>query len=163
MKYENLNQFKDSFSSYTELRVQENRNNRLNLTNGDVTGNLATTTSGVSSRVFKDGNWGFSSNPDINKDSIASVVRASTENVQYMNKKDTSRCGLFLPETQTNYEINFATKKDRQSQKFWVDFVKEVDGYMKSNIQNCYLEIWFWEVWIWKNHFLHLADPTLIP
>ena len=81
MKYENLNQFKDSFSNYTELRVQENRNNRVNLINGDVTGNVAATTSGVSARVFKDGNWGFSSSPDINQDSISSVVKSSTENV----------------------------------------------------------------------------------
>ena len=78
MKYDNLNQFKDSFSNYTELRVQENRNNRVNLTNGDVTGNVAARTSGVSARVFKDGNWGFSSSPDINQDSISSVVKASS-------------------------------------------------------------------------------------
>ncbi len=90
MKFDNLNQFKDSFSNYTELRVQENRNNRVNLTNGDVTGNVATTTSGVSARVFKDGNWGFSSNPDITDDSISDVVRASANNVQFMNRKDTT-------------------------------------------------------------------------
>ena len=132
MKYDNLNQFKDSFSNYTELRVQENRNNRVNLTNGDVTGNVASTTSGVSARVFKDGNWGFSSSPDITDDSISDVVRASADNVQFMNKKDTTRCGIFLPETQANYEMNFTTKKDRQNQKFWLDFVKEVDGYIEK-------------------------------
>ena len=132
MKYDNLNQFKDSFSNYTELRVQENRNNRVNLTNGDVTGNVASTTSGVSARVFKDGNWGFSSSPDITTDSISNVVRASTDNVQFMNNKDTTRCGIFLPETQANYEMNFTTKKDRQNQKFWLDFVKEVDGYIEK-------------------------------
>ena len=50
---ENTEHFlKDSFSSYTELRVQENRNNRVNLTNGDVTGNVAATTSGVSARGY---------------------------------------------------------------------------------------------------------------
>jgi len=132
MKYDNLNQFKDSFSNYTELRIQENRNNRVNLTNGDVTGNVAAIRSGVSARVFKDGNWGFSSSPDITNDSISNVVRASTENVQFMNKKDTTRCGIFLPETQANYEMNFTTKKDRQNQKFWLDFVKEIDGYIEK-------------------------------
>ena len=132
MKYENLNQFKDIFSNYTELRVQENRNNRVNLTNGDVTGNVTAVTSGVSARVFNDGNWGFSSSPDINKDSIANVVKASTNNVQFMNKKDTTRCGLFLPETYANYEMNFTTKKDRQTQKYWLDFIKEVDGYIEK-------------------------------
>ncbi|SVC02344.1 uncharacterized protein METZ01_LOCUS255198, partial [marine metagenome] len=125
MKYDNLNQFKDSFSNYTELRVQENRNNRMNLTNGDVTGNVATTTSGVSARVFKDGNWGFSSSPDITNDSISNVVKASSENVQFMNKKDETRCGFYLPETHANYEMDFRTKKDRQNQKYWVDFIRE--------------------------------------
>ena len=57
MKYDNLNEFKNSFSSYTELRVQENRNKRVSLINGDVTGNVAATASGDSARVFKDGNW----------------------------------------------------------------------------------------------------------
>ena len=47
-----------------------------------------------------------------------------------LKKKNTTRCGIFLPETQANYEMNFTTKKDRQNQKFWLDFVKEVDGYI---------------------------------
>ena len=106
MKYDNLKKFKDSFSNYTELRVQENRNSQLNLTNGDVTGNVATKKSGVSARVFKDGNWGFSSNPEINQESIEQVVNASDSNVQFMNKKDDTRCGFFLPETQANYNMD---------------------------------------------------------
>ena len=132
MKYDNLKKFKNSFSNYTELRVQENRNNRLNLTNGDVTGNVCTRNSGVSARVFKDGNWGFSSSPEINNESIEQVVNASTSNVQFMNKKDSSKCGFFLPETQANYNMDLTTKKDRQSQKYWLDFVKEIDGYVEK-------------------------------
>jgi len=132
MKYDNLNKFKDSFSDYTELRVQENRNNRVNLTNGDVTGNVATKNSGVSARVFKDGNWGFSSSPEINKESIEEVVNASTTNVQFMNKKDSSKCGFFLPETQANYNMDLTTKKDRQNQKYWLEFIKDVDGYIEK-------------------------------
>ena len=132
MKYENLNQLKNNFSNYTEIRVQENKNNRVNLTNGDVTGNVISSKSGVSARVYKDGNWGFSSNPDITNESIINVVQASTDNVQFMNKKDPSRCGLLLPETKANYEVNFTTIKDRQNQKFWLDFMKEVDGYIEK-------------------------------
>jgi len=131
MKYNNLNQFKDNFSNYTELRVQENRNNHVNLTNGDVTGNVTTTNSGVSARVYKDGNWGFSSSPDINNDSISGVVKASSENVQFMNKKDDTRCGFYLPETQANNDMDFSTKKNRQTQKYWVDFIREIDGYIE--------------------------------
>ena len=105
MKYENLNQFKNSFKNYTELRIQENRNTQVNLTNGDITGNVSASKSGVSARVYKDGNWGFSSNPNIDSNSISNVVKASTENVSFMNKRDTSGCGFFLPETNAKYEF----------------------------------------------------------
>ena len=132
MKYENLNQFKDNFSNYTELRVQENRNNRVNLTNGDVTGNIVASKSGVSARVYKDGNWGFSSSPDITNNSISNVVKASSDNVQFMNKKDDTRCGFFLPETQANYEMDFSTQKNQQSQKYWIDFIRDIDGYLEN-------------------------------
>ena len=132
MKYDNLNKFKDSFSDYTELRVQENRNNRVNLTNGDVTGNISTKTSGVSARVFKDGNWGFSSSPNLDDESINNVVNASTDNVQFMNKKDSTRCGFYLPVTKSNHEINFTTTKNREHQKHWLDFIKDVDGYIEK-------------------------------
>ena len=132
MKYKNLNKFKDSFSDYTELRVQENRNNRVNLTNGDVTGNISTKTSGVSARVFKDGNWGFSSSPNLDDESINNVVNASTDNVQFMNKKDSTRCGFYLPVTKSNHEINFTTTKNREHQKHWLDFIKDVDGYIEK-------------------------------
>ncbi len=132
MKHESLNQFKDSFTHYTELRVHENRNQQVMLTNGDVTGNAATIKSGVSARVFKDGNWGFASNPEISSDSISGAVRASTDNVTFMNKKDSSRCGIFLPEAVTNYDMDFSTNRSRQSQKHWVDFVSDIDGYIQK-------------------------------
>ncbi len=132
MKHESLNQFKDSFTHYTELRAQENRNNRVTLTNGDVTGNVNAVTSGISARVYKDGNWGFSSNPEISDESITRAVKASTDNVQFMNKKDTSRCGIFLPETQANYEMDFTTPQNRQTQKHWVDYLRDIDGYIEK-------------------------------
>ena len=46
-----LNKFTSHFSAYTELRVQENRNNHISMVNGDVMGNSVSSSSGVSSRV----------------------------------------------------------------------------------------------------------------
>ena len=40
---------------YTELRVQENRQIMIGLLNGDVIRNDSSSSSGVSSRTFKDG------------------------------------------------------------------------------------------------------------
>ena len=106
-----ISQYNHHFKDYTELRVQENRVARISLTNGDVTGNVSSAQSGVSARVFKDGNWGFSSAPEFNEDSVGRVVKSSTENVRFMNLKDTSRCGLILPDTMAEYEMDFSTKK----------------------------------------------------
>ena len=89
---------------YTELRVQENRSNGVALLNGDVVSNGRSAASGVSARIFKDGQWGFASNPNISDDAVESVIRSSTDNVRFMNKRDTSRCGIMLPETFINFE-----------------------------------------------------------
>ena len=127
-----ISQYNHHFKDYTELRVQENRVARISLTNGDVTGNVSSAQSGVSARVFKDGNWGFSSAPEFNDHSVGRVVKSSTENVRFMNLKDTSRCGLILPDTMADYEMDFSTKKPRENQKYWVDFAREVDGYLEK-------------------------------
>ncbi len=127
-----ISQYNHHFKDYTELRVQENRVARISLTNGDVTGNVSSAQSGVSARVFKDGNWGFSSAPEFNEDSVGRVVKSSTENVRFMNLKDTSRCGLILPDTMAEYEMDFSTKKPHENQKYWVDFAREVDGYIEK-------------------------------
>ena len=102
----NLNQYKNIFKHYTELRVQENRSFRIGLLNGDLVSNNQSTESGVSSRVFKDGSWGFSSNAEINDTSINRVIRSSNDNVSFLNKKAVNQCGILLPEDIFNYELD---------------------------------------------------------
>ena len=115
---------------YTELRVQENRSNGVALLNGDVVSNGKSAASGVSARIFKDGHWGFASNPNISDGAVESVIRSSTDNVRFLNKRDTSRCGIMLPETFINYEKDFTTSKQKNSQKYWIDFLKALDDYI---------------------------------
>ena len=100
---------------YTELRVQENRSNGVALLNGDVVSNGRSSASGVSARIFKDGHWGFASNPNISDDAVESVIRSSTDNVRFLNKRDTSRCGIMLPETFINFEKDFTSQKQKNS------------------------------------------------
>ena len=115
---------------YTELRVQENRSNGVALLNGDVVSNGKSAASGVSARIFKDGHWGFASNPNISDDAVESVISSSTDNVRFLNKRDTSRCGIMLPETFINYEKDFTTSKQKNSQKYWIDFLRALDDYI---------------------------------
>ena len=85
---------------YTELRVQENRQIMIVLLNGDVVRNDSSSSSGVSSRTFKDGNWGFSSNPNISDESVQSVIKSSTDNLKFLNKKhDNIALQLFVPKS----------------------------------------------------------------
>ena len=105
----NLNQYKNSFKHYTELRVQENRSFRIGLLNGNLVTNDESIESGVSSRVFKDGSWGFASNAEINDNSIGRVISSSNDNASFLNQKTTNKCGILLPEDIFNYEMNLST------------------------------------------------------
>ena len=128
----NLEKYKNVFDNYTELRVQENRSFRAGFLNGNLITNNRTTEGGVSSRVFRDGNWGFSSNAEVSDDSINSVIRASNDNVSFLSKRYQGRCGIILPETMFNYEMNLSTDKNKNSTDYWISFLKDIDGYIST-------------------------------
>ena len=95
---------------YTELRFQENRSINITLLNGDIVSNDSSAKSGVSSRTFKDGNWGFSSNPNISDDAVQSVIKSSTDNVKFLNKiwtnnHHTTQSKIFKTTGWQNYNI----------------------------------------------------------
>lgn len=120
------------FRDYTELRVQENRSNRIVLLNGDVVNNSNSSNSGVSARVFKNGLWGFSSSPSIDEESIKSVVEASTKNAAFMSSKTGRSEEISLPLTKSEYEFDYSSEKPKNTQKQWVEFLKSLDDYVKE-------------------------------
>ena len=127
---QSLNKYKNSFKYYTELRVQENRNIRFGLLNGNLISNDQSIESGVSSRVFKDGDWGFSSNAIITDSSIDKVINSSTDNVIFLNSRNENKCGILLPEDIYNHEFNYSTKKNKNSNSYWISFIKDLDAYI---------------------------------
>ncbi len=127
-----LNQYSEFFSAYTELRMQENRNNRISMVNGDVMGNSISSSSGVSSRVYKEGNWGFASNPDLSDSAVEYVVQSASDNVRFMNDHNKIQCGFILPDTCGHYEMDLTTQVSRNSQKQWIDFLKDIDSYIQK-------------------------------
>ena len=127
----NLKKYKNAFKNYTELRVQENRSFRVGLLNGNLISNDQSIESGVSSRVFKDGSWGFSSNAEINDNSIDKVIYASNDNASFLNQRSINKCGILLPEDLFNYELDLTTKKNKNSNSFWIDFIKNLDNYIE--------------------------------
>ena len=136
MIYKDLNQYSGHFSEYTELRLQENRNNRISMVNGDVMGNSVSSSSGVSSRVYKEGNWGFSSSPDLSDSAVEYVVRSASDNVRFMNDRNKMECGFILPDTCGHYEMDLTTQISRNSQKQWINFLKDIDDYIQKKYPN---------------------------
>lgn len=136
MIYKDLNQYSGHFSEYTELRLQENRNNRISMVNGDVMGNSVSSSSGVSSRVYKEGNWGFASSPDLSDSAVEYVVQSASDNVRFMNDRNKMECGFILPDTCGHYEMDLTTQISRNSQKQWIDFLKDIDDYIQKKYPN---------------------------
>lgn len=131
MTLADLQRYSRLFSSYTELRVQENRSLGVTFVKGNNVGNSRSTTGGVSARVYRAGSWGLASNPEIADDSIASVIRAAADNAEFLSSRQEKRKGP-LPAVAATHESSFATKKPRLTQGQLVDFVREIDDHIVS-------------------------------
>ena len=114
MQYD-LSFYAGKFSEYTELRIQENRSTRIVLVKGDVTTNERNATSGVSARVYSKGSWGFASNPEIDKDTIPSVIEAATSNSVFLAEREKREEKRF-PEDPFIAENELATKKRKKNE-----------------------------------------------
>lgn len=130
-----LQDYSRLFSSYTELRVQENRSVRVGFVKGNNTVNTRSTTGGVSARVYKNGSWGFASTPELQKDAIESVIKAATDNAEFLGSRREHSKGP-LPVVAASHDSSFATNKPRLTQKQLVDFIKEIDDHIATRYPN---------------------------
>lgn len=129
MILKDLKKYKHYFQEYTELRVQENRQIRISLVKGDVLNNSRSSQSGVSARVYKDGCWGFASDPEMNDSAIVKVIKAATENAIFLSTKDVVKKAE-LPHRKADVQKDFTSKKPRKTQKEMITFLKEIDEYI---------------------------------
>ena len=120
-----LSDYSKYFKSYTELRTQQNRTQNITLVDGNMMGNSEESTSGVSSRVFNNGCWGFASNADYQSDAVKAVISSASENAQFMDSR-LKKGSVQLPSLPGNMENDFKTKKNISSQKEKIDFIKEL-------------------------------------
>ncbi len=129
MIMKDLKKFEKYFTEYTELRIQENRNIRLTMVNGDMMGNNRSSNSGISARVYKDGFWGFASNADISDEAIIKVISSATENAKFLSSRENLHKGE-LPKTNAFDNKDFSTKKPKKSQKEMIDFLNVIDAHI---------------------------------
>ncbi len=128
---QDLTKYSDLFNEYTELRVQENRNIGIGILNGTINRNVRTSRSGVSARVYKDGYWGFASNPNISDETIKKVIDSASVNANFLSGKHDFKKGI-LPVTTTVSVNDFTTVKQRQAQKDMIDFLLKYDDIIKT-------------------------------
>lgn len=119
---------------HTELRVQENRQRRVSLVQGNLTSNVRSEISGISARVYKNGVYGFSSTAELNGGSAEAVLAAATENAAFMDKH-INKGKAPLPALSKG--VMPAKKRIADTeQKQYVDFIKEIDNYIVTKYPN---------------------------
>ncbi len=128
----NLTQFSDHFTEYTELRLQENRSNSVAMVNGDIMRNVRSSKRGISARVYKNGLWGFASNPTVTNEATKLVIRSASENAAFLGAK-LQKGSAVLPHVVTTSHNDFTTKKPVMSQQDVVGLVTQVDQYLEKS------------------------------
>ena len=127
----NLAAYANRFAEYTELRLQQNTNQRITLLNGDVVENSSSTDSGVSARVYKGGVWGFSSGPDLGQAQIEQTIADATRNAGFLARR-ASKGDRTLPAAKTRQVSDFATSKPRRTPEEVVAFLAALDGHVRE-------------------------------
>ncbi len=127
-----LTRYSNQFSSYTELRLHENRVQSIALLNGDVIANTRDTSGGVSARVFDQGAWGFSSSADLANPSIEATIKAATSNAGFLARR-TGDPAATLPRSAGNRNSDFSSNKQPLSQEEKIAFLRRIDQYITKN------------------------------
>lgn len=124
--------FEDGAES--ELRCQENRARAVSVVSGNLTANTRSEVSGVSARVYKNGVSGFSSEADLTKEAAERVLKAATENADFMDSRVRKGTGP-LPRVGGDPVIKPCEISDPE-QKVYIDLAREVDAYIEKKYPN---------------------------
>lgn len=128
---ESLRDFKSLFYGYNELRIQRNSNNQIALVDGNLIKNEKRTESGLSSRSFQNGYWGFASNTQVNEATIKTAISRSFENASFLASHGQKK-SITLPVRSAKLSHDLSTTKRRFTQKEKIDFLKEIDAYLQT-------------------------------
>ncbi|QOR35543.1 TldD/PmbA family protein [Clostridium sp. 'deep sea'] len=129
MRNYNLSSFINKAKNYVELRIQDNRTQRIELINGNVSQNLQGSKMGVSARVLNSGCWGFTSATDITVNSIKNVIKSANFNSMFLQSKLIKNLKRFNA-TCPQISKSFATTKAKLNNKQKLDFLKSIDSYL---------------------------------
>lgn len=121
-------------AAHTELRGQLSRSRGVSIIGGNLTGNVRKDVSGISARVYKNGTYGFASMAEYSSEAAEAVLRAATENADFMNLHVGKNKGA-LPSLQSGSKV-FVDRIPDAEQKRYIDFAKEIDNYVATKYKN---------------------------
>lgn len=114
----------------TELRAQKNLTRNVTLLNGNLVGNVRNETAGVSCRVYQNGVYGFSSTAELSDDAVRAVIKAASENAEFMSEHAGKGKGM-LPHLDSGNSRTVYELCDTE-QKTYIEFAKEIDAYIST-------------------------------
>lgn len=83
---------------YSEVRYQDNREARIDLTNGCLETNFQESVRGISARSFANGYWGFAAYSNPSKDAAIAALREATRNAKFLaGRSPKSESGISYP------------------------------------------------------------------
>ncbi|WP_353894031.1 TldD/PmbA family protein [Proteinivorax hydrogeniformans] len=135
MKLDYLRGFQDCFTDHTELRLQKNSNVAIALVNGNLVRNEKNTSSGISSRIYHKGVFGFAASPKIDEESVKKVLNKAKENAYRLSSLEKKNKGP-LPHESFEVIKDFSTKKNLVSRKEMIDFLKALHQYATSTYKD---------------------------
>lgn len=132
MKLEYLKTFKNYLDEHAELRLQQNTSVSLVLVNGNLVRNQKNTSSGISSRVYNQGYFGFASSPKTDEKTVKDIIKRSKTNASLLAKLENSNKAQLSGES---FEVikDFSTDKTRVSRKDMLEFLKDLHEYTAKN------------------------------
>jgi len=129
-----LKKYGVAFGGYTELRQQRDINTSIVLLNGNLTANEKTTAVGISARAYRQGYWGFASQPGVGEETVRAVIARAAENADFLAAKS-SRKWPELPVTNASGSHDLAPKSPF-SGKDLIDFMRDMESYIVAKHKN---------------------------
>ncbi|MDR1116776.1 MAG: TldD/PmbA family protein [Oscillospiraceae bacterium] len=128
MLKDHISQFKGGLADGAELRAQRNTNRAVAILGGSLVTNTRSERSGVSSRVYKNGVYGFASAAEYTPERIGEIVKAATENAVFLDSR-VKKSKPALPVIGGGRRTTNIQENDPE-QKLYIDFAREIDAYI---------------------------------
>jgi TldD protein len=127
----NLAEMSSKLQNHSELRAHENKSFSIQFLNGEMVSNASRKDSGISARIFEAGAWGFSSHPQIGRESVEKVLKEAKANAQFISSRSKNSSKLAQVKM-AKAQIDLSTKKQKFSSADLIELMKKYDLYLKT-------------------------------